>query len=377
MQLTHDNFEFENINKIYDWIDDQKEFWHDSNIGILNDLTKLQANISRSIQSRTTQQGLKLLNTHPNFKVFAHYPFTKANVETEFLKQLEKNEPHAAQLAYQRLKENYHSVKADTELTSLFNGTFKKRGPSYKAYQNTLKSLTSDHKDRVAAINAHLDEHTEKQLKKINSRIRHYRRWGRSAFNKSNEIYLGHHIKTNTDFKEMQSTTDEAVKKIEATDKAYKEFMKLKAPVEYWENKASKHEIKEEDIRKWMVLYFIITFIILAIVYFAGFSLLNTGNNMINPQVSLFLAGGALTVTTFAVWIGRLITRIYLSEKHLRMDAEERAIMTQTYLALSNDDTTTDNDRAIILASLFRPTEDGIVKDDAAPFMDIAKWTGK
>ena len=98
---------------------------------------------------------------------------------------------------------------------------------------------------------------------------------------------------------------------------------------------------------------------------------------MINPQVSLFLAGGALTVTTFAVWIGRLITRIYLSEKHLRMDAEERAIMTQTYLALSNDDTTTDNDRAIILASLFRPTEDGIVKDDAAPFMDIAKWTGK
>jgi hypothetical protein len=56
-----------------------------------------------------------------------------------------------------------------------------------------------------------------------------------------------------------------------------------------------------------------------------------------------------------------------MSEHHLAIDSEERAVMAKTYLALTKDKAADEKDRSIILTSLFRPTADGIVKDDAAP----------
>ncbi len=48
--------------------------------------------------------------------------------------------------------------------------------------------------------------------------------------------------------------------------------------------------------------------------------------------------------------------------------------MITTYLALINEGgAATDKERALVLAPLFRPTEDGLVKDDGAPFLDIIK----
>jgi len=64
------------------------------------------------------------------------------------------------------------------------------------------------------------------------------------------------------------------------------------------------------------------------------------------------------------LWIGRLLTRLYLSEHHLRKDAEERRIMTTTYLALMRKEAAGDQDRQVILTALFRNSSDGIVKDD-------------
>jgi Family of unknown function (DUF6161) len=69
-------------------------------------------------------------------------------------------------------------------------------------------------------------------------------------------------------------------------------------------------------------------------------------------------------LSTVAFWIGRLLTKLYLSEHHLRNDAEERATMTTTYLALTSEGAAADADRHIVLSAIFRATPDGIVKDD-------------
>jgi hypothetical protein len=63
---------------------------------------------------------------------------------------------------------------------------------------------------------------------------------------------------------------------------------------------------------------------------------------------------------------GKMV-RLFLSEHHLAINAEERATMALTYLALTADEKADEKERALVLASLFRPTADGIVKDDAAP----------
>jgi hypothetical protein len=59
--------------------------------------------------------------------------------------------------------------------------------------------------------------------------------------------------------------------------------------------------------------------------------------------------------------------RIVLSNLHLEIDSGERVVMAKTYLAMVKEKNISDEDRKLVLASLFRPTSTGMVKDDAAP----------
>ena len=64
----------------------------------------------------------------------------------------------------------------------------------------------------------------------------------------------------------------------------------------------------------------------------------------------------------------RLLVRIFLSHLHLENDAAERVTMVKTYLALLRDGSLPkDNSINTVLAALFRPTGDGIVKDEGLP----------
>ncbi|MNT53094.1 hypothetical protein D3C72_1901650 [compost metagenome] len=76
-------------------------------------------------------------------------------------------------------------------------------------------------------------------------------------------------------------------------------------------------------------------------------------------------------------WLGRLLTKLYLSQHHLRQDAEERATMTTTYLALTEVSAPGDADRQIVLNALFRNTSDGIVKEEGGFDPNVAAVLGR
>lgn len=155
---------------------------------------------------------------------------------------------------------------------------------------------------------------------------------------------------------------------IQNAEASYREFMRLKAPVEYWEKKAEGHKTKENEARTRLYFFFPITLVILSVVFLlAGNFLINhpeTGNSKSPIALYVVVSGGLLLLSTIAFWIGRLLTKLYLSEHHLRNDAEERATMTTTYLALTADNAAGEADRQIVLSALFRATPDGIVKED-------------
>jgi hypothetical protein len=65
-----------------------------------------------------------------------------------------------------------------------------------------------------------------------------------------------------------------------------------------------------------------------------------------------------------------LISGRTLTERKLQADAEERRVMTQTYLALVKQGAAGEEDRLIILNALFRPTSDRSGADDSGS--DIA-----
>jgi hypothetical protein len=57
------------------------------------------------------------------------------------------------------------------------------------------------------------------------------------------------------------------------------------------------------------------------------------------------------------------------SSYHLVRDAEERHTLTFFYLALLKDTEVKDEDRNLILQSLFSRVETGLLKDDSSPTM--------
>jgi hypothetical protein len=78
--------------------------------------------------------------------------------------------------------------------------------------------------------------------------------------------------------------------------------------------------------------------------------------------------GSFILLATLCFWFIRLLVRIFLSNLHLENDAAERVTMAKTYLALiRNDDLPKGDNINTVLAALFRPTGDGIVRDDGIP----------
>lgn len=79
----------------------------------------------------------------------------------------------------------------------------------------------------------------------------------------------------------------------------------------------------------------------------------------------LWELGSAAFVAGLLIYLLRIIVRIQLSHLHLQMDAEQRAIMVQTYLSLEHHkEVITTEDRHLILDAIFRPVGAGLVKDD-------------
>ncbi|MGV3769035.1 MAG: DUF6161 domain-containing protein [Sphingobium phenoxybenzoativorans] len=170
--------------------------------------------------------------------------------------------------------------------------------------------------------------------------------------------------------------------------KLYIEHMRLDAAVTLWEGRAGAHEKDAVLHGRWALL---IGAVGLGVA--AGIATLTSilakwlfateflGSNIKIPAGTLrptwhfelmFTAAGTILYLTIFLWLVRIIVRMYMTDNHLAIDARSRAAMAHTYLALTKDNQADENDRAIVLASLFRPITDGFVKDDAMPLISPA-----
>jgi hypothetical protein len=193
--------------------------------------------------------------------------------------------------------------------------------------------------------------------------------------NRGKQLALDVLRKRSTEWRHQQTTIGnsglEAIAEINSTRDAYLQYMQLQAPVEYWTKKAKAHRKAAFWSAVWLAVFFVVmTCVLGGAFYAAGDFLINEFPDTMHPAPSaiyVVVSGGLVVLSTLAFWIGRLLTRLYLSEHHLRTDAEERAVMTQTYLALTKESAATEAERQIILTALFRSSSDGIVKDDGMP----------
>ncbi|WP_421704508.1 DUF6161 domain-containing protein [Aliiroseovarius sp.] len=187
---------------------------------------------------------------------------------------------------------------------------------------------------------------------------------------------------------------DARVEEFQRLQELFKTQLRLRAPVQLWEGREQKHA---NQARRAMLLF--ITVGVLAILFglgvpFVGGDYIAASFNEVvclipasegvaatetSPAIPaspasecerVFSAKGPVTVTglllvtSLLLWLARLQYRIHLSERHLALDASEKKAFAETYLAMKEGKEVGKENEAIILASLFRPTQDGIIKDD-------------
>lgn len=163
----------------------------------------------------------------------------------------------------------------------------------------------------------------------------------------------------------------DAIASLEHVENRFKGYMEAGAGVDYWKGKETEHTTKRsERLKHIMYLIAAFTFVLLAFPTLFYSCLLTPWTATVKaaglaPDYVMFSFVGIFAlIISMGVWGVRVLVKLYLSEHHLLIDASERVTMIQTYLALTDEGKMDNNDRHALLATIFRPTQDGVVKDE-------------
>ncbi len=158
---------------------------------------------------------------------------------------------------------------------------------------------------------------------------------------------------------------------LENITKTYDEKLALQAPVRYWSTKRRFHRIAREKIGRGLRWGGICSAIVVALSVW-----LLLGDSSTKNPPEYWRVGLIVILLTIVFWSLRLGIKIFLSHLHLEEDAAQRITMIQTYLSLMRrGQTNSAEDFKQILSALFRPTGDGLVKDESMPTSALDYFT--
>ena len=150
-------------------------------------------------------------------------------------------------------------------------------------------------------------------------------------------------------------------------EEAIKSKIETNASKTFWENQVDFFN-KRYKLYLWTTIISTTLLVILIVLYkYAIFeSLLNTKSSDLGIK-DIITYGFIILIISLAIWIIRIFMKIALSSYHLSIDAKERVTMINTYIALMQEgNTIKDDDKHIMIESIFRQTNHGIIKDETS-----------
>jgi len=172
-------------------------------------------------------------------------------------------------------------------------------------------------------------------------------------------------IKTE-DWEKWYSEKRETIQKLES---AYEAKLKLEKPAKYWQLKSTTYYNQGRIARNTIITIVVIVAIFLgAILVIAPdwiFKNVFKDNSTAIIRWSIVL----LIFISLIAYTIKALTKYMFSSFHLARDAEERHALTFFYLALTKDTEVNDDDRKLILQSLFSRSDTGLLKEDSSPTM--------
>lgn len=260
------------------------------------------------------------------------------------------------------------------------------RGVSKKGAQSTRKALAklfADYETKISELSVNsnrlvktLDAAIEKREAKVTQSTSNLARvFGKHKSNLRNEQQT---LRTQT-----KDATDGLLETVKTELADFKDFYEsqiaLQEPVAYWKSKRVGHRIGSGVFAGLFLIYTgICTFQLynFATSFTDGF----TGFLDFWKDASLSSFGAFASLIALGLVFARLLYRLFASQLHLWNDASERVTMIQTYLALAQKGHAKEEFLGALLARLFSPSSDGVIKDDfgsVGPMDFVMKNLGK
>lgn len=161
--------------------------------------------------------------------------------------------------------------------------------------------------------------------------------------------------------KELNEKLEKAETDLENLRRTYDEELSLRAPVKYWQMQHINHHKKAVGFG--VALLGVTLTVLCTIIVFSAYTL-----DMPLMDVTLSKIFAAAAITTIGLWLIKILANIFMSHLHLATDAQERRTMIHTYLALiRKGQGPAEEDRQLILQTLFRPSSTDMIKNDQGP----------
>jgi hypothetical protein len=255
------------------------------------------------------------------------------------------------------------TIKDNTEITN-----------RKKAEQRSISKLKIDFQNYISKSENEVIEHLKNTNEKYDEYVNHIDEL------KIEKETLFQNWFENTKIEEWKKWFDDKIIQLHKLEETYESKLKLEKPAKYWQMKSSKYFDQGEKAKSILVGIVIITSIFLGLILILSPTWIF--KNVFNENSTAIIRWSLVFITllTLIAFTIKAITKYMFSSFHLARDAEERHTLTFFYLALLKDTEVKDEDRKLILQSLFSRVETGLLKDDSSPTMPndfVSKFLSK
>ncbi|MFY0698174.1 MAG: hypothetical protein JXR11_10015 [Balneola sp.] len=311
-------------------------------------LEKSWDSLSKSLKSSRLN-----LNNRNNVPIISYQTPTAV-----FYENLIKQDPNEATLAFYYLNEIPHSIgnnlkqfdgiiKAYEYKQSRERGGFKERRKAERISVSRLLSSVKKESNKLENRFSTISTDIELWFKETKSNI--------AKWEQEKEIAI------------KKSITD-GQNKLALTDKTYSDYMALKAPLKYWEERVEQYG---NSGYLWSLL------LAVSIIVICGgiLKLIYDPPKIFDSDISTFdpIAIKSIllyaTLISFSAYFLRTCSRMIFSSFHLKRDAEERHQLTMVYLSLKERGDISEDERDLIIQAIFSRVDTGLLKGDNAPTM--------
>jgi hypothetical protein len=362
------NKHIESVSAIYEFVKTQTLGWkkHDGTlpnqfVQVLNYFESIETSIIQLVQNYS-ESDVNQLNRHwqqvnSNINNYNLKPINYDSTITSFLIELYKKQPNYFEGAYNFL----FGISYETRTKDSFIG-------AVIAYEFTVKDITEitgrkvQEQKSINRLKADFLDYIEKSEIAYLENIHE----ANSVFTKYSEKIDELKTSKETDFNEWFHEKTETLKKLEET---YEANLKLEKPAKYWSKKSTTY-YQQGNSAKTLLFWIIgVSSLLLATILIVSpdwiFNTVFKGNSLAVVRWSIVF----ITLISLIAFSVRALTKYMFSSYHLARDAEERHTLTFFYLALLKDTDVKDEDRKLILQSLFSRVETGLLKEDSSPTM--------